>query len=75
MHPPRLRGSTVLIRPPDSEVEKYVAYVDECIAATNSEYACSVAPRLEQERERSERQRADDARRIADAQKKLDELG
>src|SRR5688500_17357850 len=44
MHPPQLRGDSVLLTPPDTEIEKYVAHLDERIAATNAEYEKRVRP-------------------------------
>jgi hypothetical protein len=72
MHPPVLSGATVHIRPPDNELEKYVAHVDERIAAANAYYEREVLPALdraeaeERQHQEDEQKRIDDAKRLAD---------
>src|SRR6266404_7135026 len=56
MHSPDLRGDEVVLRPPDSEVERYVKHVDERIVAANARYEAEVLPKR-----RAALQRADAA--------------
>lgn len=74
MHPPRLAYDVVHIRPPDDELEKYVAHVDEQIGHANARYANEVLPRLEAQRVCERTAEAEQARRIADAQRRAGDL-
>jgi hypothetical protein len=74
MHPPRLSGSTVRLRPPDREVEKYLLSLQERIEGTNAEYARSVEPELRRQQEAQEADAAERQRRVEEAQRRLDEL-
>src|SRR5437899_672855 len=47
MHPPKLSGSTVMLRPPDNEISAYVANVDARIEAANDFFESQVLPALE----------------------------
>ena len=44
MHPPRLEGSTIILTPPDDQVEACVAHVDARIAHANERYERFVLP-------------------------------
>lgn len=57
MHPPRLVGSKVIIRPPDDEVQRYVEYIAARVAGTNKNYAEQVEPKLRAQREAAEREK------------------
>jgi hypothetical protein len=72
MHPPHLEGGQVRMRPPDAEVEAYMAKLRELVQATNDQYAREVVPRLEAEAEVEEQAEAERKRRIEDAQRRLD---
>lgn len=71
MHPPRVVGGVVEIRPPDNEVDRYVAHVKERIEGTNRNYAERVEPKLRAAQEAEEREEADRKRRIEEAQKRV----
>ena len=73
MHPPRLSGATVQIRPPDAELEMYLDRLRERVEATNAYYAREVAPELERQQKAAEDQASEDQRRIEEAQRRLDE--
>jgi hypothetical protein len=73
MHPPRLQGSKVILRPPDNEVEMYLNALGERVEATNAYYEREIAPRLRQQEERRKADEAERQRRIEEAQKLLDE--
>jgi hypothetical protein len=75
MHPPRLSGSTVTLRPPDGEVEKYLDSLDDRIACTNRHYESVVKPQIERERETADQQAADDAARLDAARRQIEEHG
>ena len=64
MHRPSINGNNIEITPPDDEIEKYVAHVDERIAA-------AIAEAQEQARKDAE---TEHVRRMADAQSRLDAL-
>jgi len=71
MHPPTISGATVTLRPPDDQVEQYVANVDDRMAAANRWYQTQVLPRI-QVREAQQRQAAaDQQRRVREAQERL----
>jgi hypothetical protein len=73
MHPPSLRGSTVRLRAPDTEVERYLQSLDERIEATNAEYEKSVLPELERQRREEEEREETERRRLEEAQRRLDD--
>jgi hypothetical protein len=73
MHPPRLEGGRVRMRPPDAEVDAYMAKLRELVQSTNEQYAREVLPRLRAEAEARERDEAEGKRRIEEAQRRLDE--
>jgi hypothetical protein len=71
MHPPRLHGAGVRLRPPDAEVEAYMDALRQRVAATNDEYEQRILPALNAEAERGEEEAADQRRRVEDARKRL----
>jgi hypothetical protein len=75
MHPPEIRGGSIYITPPDDEVEKYVAHIDERIAAANRVYQDEVMPDLRRRAERDAAAKAEEQRRITDAQQRIDGMG
>jgi hypothetical protein len=75
MHPPRLYGDRVILRPPPEEVDKYMDALQQRVDATNAYYDVQVAPELERQRQRQEAEAAERQRKIDDAQRKLDERG
>jgi hypothetical protein len=70
MHPPRLEGSDVHIRPPDKELKDYVTHVDQRIKAANERYEREVLPKHRAQ----ETHRTKEQKRIDDAQKEADQL-
>ena len=74
MHPPRLDGSTVFLRPSDEEVEHYLVSLQERVEGTNAEYARRVEPELRRQQEAEEADTAEGKRRVEQAQRRLDEL-
>jgi len=74
MHPPRLDGSTVFLRPSDEEVEQYLGSLQERVEGTNAEYARRVEPELRRQQEAEEADTAEEKRRVEEAQRRLDEL-
>jgi len=72
MHPPRLHGSTVRLRPPDSEVERYVDALRVRVEAVNDQYEREVLPALRGEAAATERAEAERTRRVEEAQERLD---
>jgi hypothetical protein len=74
-HPPSVRASLVTMRASDEEVEMYVGALQQRVDATNIQYEREVVPRLQLERERAEHAAGEQARRIRDAQARLDERG
>ena len=73
MHRPRLEDDTIAITPPDAELERYMEHVRECVAAANAEYERSVRPKLIREDDERDAAKHEHARRIEDAQRRLDE--
>ncbi len=71
MDPPKGSVSTIQIRPPDAEIEKYVAHVCERVKAANEHYNRDIAPRLRRAYEERVRADADYTRRIEAAQERL----
>lgn len=74
MHPPKLSGRTVYIRPPDEEVEAYVKHVDERIAAANARFQTEVLPKIQQKEERDRADREERERRIEGVRRRLEDL-
>jgi hypothetical protein len=74
MHPPKLSGSTVMLQPPDNELEAYVANVDARIEAANDFFERQVLPSLEAAEVQARQRRDDDQRRIDDARRKAEDL-
>jgi hypothetical protein len=72
MHPPHLSRDEIRIRPPDQELEQYLAALNQRVEATNSYYAQQIAPQLKAEQERKEADEAERQRRIDEAQRQLD---
>ena len=75
MHPPRLHGSLVRIRPPDNELERYVDLLRDRVERTNVQYEREILPRLRGESEAAEREKADRQRRVEEAQRRLKSNG
>jgi len=73
MHPPRLSGGVVSLRPPDQEVDKYLAELNTRIENTNRYYAQEIAPKIKAEQERQKSSADESKRRIEEAQRRLDE--
>jgi hypothetical protein len=73
MHPPRLSGSTVTLRPPDGDVEKYLDSLDDRIACTNRHYTTVIKPQLDRERQAADQRAAEDAARLDAAKRQIDE--
>lgn len=71
MHPPRLSFDTVWLRPPDAEVERYMANLDERIAAANRQFEANDLPRIRAEETRKQQQQDETQRRIREAQERL----
>lgn len=74
MHPPRLQGSTIIIRPPDNELEAYVRHVDVRIAHANQRYEQEFLPAIDAARERDQRAHDEEERRLAEARKRAENL-
>jgi hypothetical protein len=74
MHPPRLIGSMVEIRPPDNELEKYLENVDERIRHANERYGAEALPAIQAQAERDAAFRAESQRRVDDAQRRANGL-
>jgi len=74
MHPPKLVGSTVVIQPPDNELDAYVKHVDVRIDHANQRYEHEFLPEIEAARERDQRQHDEDQQRLDDARKRSEEL-
>ena len=74
MHPPEISGSRVQIRPPDGELEKYVAHVDERIEAANTYFEQRVLPALNAAEAQAQQRKATEQSRIADATRQADKL-
>lgn len=73
MHSLRLAGSSVRLRLPDDEVDRYIEALRERVEGTNDQYERDVLPRLRNEADAAERAEADRRRRIEEAQRRLDE--
>ena len=71
MDPPKGSVSTVHIRPPDAEIEKYVAHVGERVKSANGQYNRDIAPRLRRAYEERQREEDEYTRRIEAAQARL----
>ena len=74
MHPPQLSGSTVLLMPPDGELDAYVANVDARIAAANDFFEAQVLPHLQAAEARAQEDKASEQTRVAEARRKAEEL-
>ena len=74
MHPPELSGSSISIRPPDTELETYVAHVDERIEAANERYEQEVLPTLRRAAETRAGEEEERTRRLEDAKKRAEDL-
>jgi len=74
MHPPKLFGDEIRLRPPDNEVEKYVLHVDERIAAANKRFQSEVLPRRRREQDAAQRARQEQEQRLAEARQRLTKL-
>jgi hypothetical protein len=75
MHPPKLHGNTIRIRPPDNEVDKYIAALQGLVDATNAYYDRDIAPELERQARAKDDAAAGQKRRLEEAQRRLDERG
>lgn len=73
MHPPRIHGTSIRLRPPDSELERYVEALHERVEATNDQYEREILPHLRSEAQTADNERAERERRIKDAQEQLDQ--
>lgn len=73
MHPPRIHGTSIRLRPPDSELERYVEALRERVEATNDQYEREILPHLRSEAQTADNERAERERRIKDAQEQLDQ--
>lgn len=71
MHPPRLSSDTVWLRPPDAEVEQYMANLDQRIAAANQQFEANDLPRIRAEEARKQQQQDENQRRVREAQERL----
>jgi len=74
MHPPKLSGSMVMLRPPDNELDDYVANVDQRIEAANAFFERQVLPSLEVAEAQARKRRDDDQKRIDDARRSAEDL-
>jgi hypothetical protein len=74
MHPPKLSGKAIFIRPPDNEVEAYVRHVDERLDAANRYYENTVLPRLRAQREAERRASDEKQERLDAARRRIEEL-
>jgi hypothetical protein len=72
MHPPHVHGSTVRLRPPDNEVERYVDALRARVEAVNDQYEREVLPALRGKAAATERAETERARRVEEAQQRLD---
>lgn len=75
MHPPSLSGSTVHIRPPDDEVERYAKHIEERVAHTDRWFEETALPEISAAEERQRAEKEAEAERLREAQRKLDEMG
>ena len=73
MHPPRINGDRVTIRPPDDQLEKYMDALRVRVAATNADSDRIVRPKPEQLAPARQAELDDRQRRIAKAQQQLDD--
>jgi hypothetical protein len=73
MHPPALYHDRVELRPPDGEVEQYIAKLDERIRRANEQYERDVLPQLEAAREARRAATEQERQRLEAAQRALDE--
>jgi hypothetical protein len=74
MHPPRLSGSVISIRPPDNEVEKYAEHIDKRVSHTNEWFERTALPHINAAEERQKAEQDAEAERLREAQRKLDEM-
>lgn len=74
MHPPKLSGHIVSLRPPDGEIEKYVNHIDERIVAANAYYERQVIPDLEAAEARQEQSRKAEQMRLDEARRRAEKL-
>ena len=74
MHPPRLEGSTVIIKSPDNDLAAYVQHVDVRIAHANQGYEHKFLPAIDAARERDQRGHDEEQRRLAAARKRAETL-
>jgi hypothetical protein len=74
MHPPRLSGSTIYIRPPDQELASYIEHIDERIAAANATYEARVLPQERAAALREKQVKEEETRRVEEARKKSEKL-
>ena len=74
MHPPSLSGSKVKITPPDDEVESYAKHIEERVAHTNRWFEETALPQINAAEERQRAENEAEAKRLKEAQRKLDEL-
>ncbi len=74
MHPPELQGASVHIRPPDDELGKYVAHVDERIGHANESYERDALPQLKAAGQRVIADQEEERRRLEEARRKAEEL-
>lgn len=72
MHAPRVVDDTIRLRPPDDEVEQYIAHVDERVTAANEYYATRVLPRRRAEADQRDREAAERQRRLEDARRRIE---
>jgi len=74
MHPPRLSGATVRIRPPDDELEAYLAHVDQRIDAANREFEERFLPQIRARAAREAQNTEQERLRIEEAKRKAQDL-
>lgn len=74
IHPPRIKGDEIWIRPPDEDMERYIRYVDERIKSANNFYEKEVLPRIIQQQQAEESAKIKHEKRLRDAEKRLANL-
>ncbi len=72
--PPTLSGATIVSIPPDDQLQAAVADVDARIVATNDYFEQHVLPALNAAESQDKQRRAEEQKRIDDAQRKAEDL-
>ena len=75
MHPPKLSGSTITIRPPDADVEQYAEHIEKRVSHANEWFEENALPHINAAEERKQAEEDAEAERLREAQRKLDEMG